>query len=147
MISTQLKNTYKSKEKAILVGVEIKSAKNNGDIENSIDELEQLANAAGASVVESMVQKLMKPSHYYLGKGKLEELKNLQGKYDTVIFDDELTPAQQRSIERYLGEETKVIDRTALILDLFASRANTREGKLQVELAQHQYPLPRLAGQ
>ena len=89
----------------------------------------------------------MKPSHYYLGKGKLEELKNLQGKYDTVIFDDELTPAQQRSIERYLGEETKVIDRTALILDLFASRANTREGKLQVELAQHQYLLPRLAGQ
>ena len=85
----------------------------------------------------------MKPSHYYLGKGKLEELKNLQGKYDTVIFDDELTPAQQRSIERYLGEETKVIDRTALILDLFASRANTREGKLQVELAQHQYLLPR----
>ena len=84
-----------------------------------------------------------------MGKGKLEELKLLRREagFDTLICDDELTPTQQRNLERAFGEQVKVIDRTALILDVFASRARTREGRLQVELAQAEYLLPRLAGQ
>ena len=89
-----------------------------------------------------------RPSHTYLGKGKLRELSETchSLEVDTVICDDELTPTQQRNLEDALGER-KVLDRTALILDVFASRARTREGRLQVELAQHEYLLPRLAGQ
>ena len=114
---------------------------------DSIEELAQLSSSAGARVVGRMLQKLERPSHSYLGKGKLEELKQLRGSYDTVILDDELTPTQQRNLEHAMGEEVKVIDRTALILDIFSQRARTREGRLQVELAQHQYLLPRLVGQ
>ena len=94
-----------------------------------------------------MTQSLAAPtSAYYLGKGKLEELALLKEEleFDLVIFDDELSPAQQRNLEKVLG--VKVIDRTALILDIFAHRAHTHEGKLQVELAQQEYILPRLAG-
>ena len=89
----------------------------------------------------------MPSSTYYVGKGKIAELISLkdQAQYDTVIFDDELSPRQQRNLEEILG--VKVIDRTALILDIFARKARTHEGKLQVELAQHQYLLPRLIGQ
>ncbi len=93
-------------------------------------------------------QKLDAPSPtYYIGKGKIAELVSLkeQTRYNTVIFDDELSPRQQRNLEEVL--EAKVIDRTALILDIFAKKARTREGQLQVELAQHQYLLPRLVGQ
>ncbi len=92
-------------------------------------------------------QQLEKPTPYYVGKGKLEEIRELKADLhaDLVIFDDELTPTQQRNLEQALGE--KVIDRTALILDIFARHARTREGQLQVRLAQHQYLLPRLAGQ
>lgn len=93
------------------------------------------------------MQRLEHPTHTYLGKGKLEELKRHRDGFDTVILDDELTPTQQRNIERTLGEDKKVIDRTALILDIFSQRARTREGRLQVELAQHEYLLPRLVGQ
>ena len=95
-----------------------------------------------------MTQKLDAPSPtYYIGKGKIEELIDLkeQNHYDTVIFDDELSPRQQRNLEETL--EVKVLDRTALILHIFARKARTHEGKLQVELAQHQYLLPRLVGQ
>ena len=94
-----------------------------------------------------MWQRLDKPTSVYLGKGKLEELKEItKAKHiDTVIFDDELGPTQQRNLENALGG-VKVIDRTALILDVFAQRARTKEGLLQVELAQHEYLLPRLAG-
>lgn len=95
-----------------------------------------------------LTQKLARPSpSYYLGRGKLKELISLRGqsRYTVVIFDDELSPRQQRNLEDAL--EVKVIDRTALILDIFARRARTREGQLQVELAQHKYLLPRLAGQ
>ena len=111
-------------------------------------ELGELARSAGARVVGSMVQRLDKPTHAYMGKGKLEELKRgaQEHAFDTVICDDELTPTQQRNLENALGD-AKVIDRTALILDVFARRAQTREGRLQVELAQHEYLLPRLAGQ
>jgi GTP-binding protein HflX len=95
-----------------------------------------------------MIQRLERPTSVYLGKGKIEELHDLvkEKRVNTVIFDDELTPTQQRNVENVLGG-VKVIDRSALILDVFAQRARTKEGRLQVELAQHQYLLPRLAGQ
>ena len=107
-----------------------------------------MAGTAGADVVGKLVQKVPVPSKtHYLGKGKLDELLSLKDTtgYDTVIFNDELSPLQQRNLEEFL--QVKVIDRVALILDIFAKRARTREGHLQVELAQHQYLLPRLAGQ
>jgi GTP-binding protein HflX len=107
-----------------------------------------LTNAAGAQVAGKIVQQLTVPSNpYYVGKGKLEELLALKDSvnYSTLILDDELSPAQQRNLEEALG--VKVIDRAALILDIFARRARTHEGRLQVELAQYQYLLPRLAGQ
>ena len=115
----------------------------------SLAELAELARTAGAMVVGDLTQNLRKPTHHYLGKGKLEELKSIiqVKRVDTVICDDELTPTQQRNLERALDENIKVIDRTALILDVFAARAQTREGRLQVELAQHEYLMPRLAGQ
>ncbi|PZC50463.1 MAG: GTP-binding protein HflX [Chloroflexi bacterium] len=106
-----------------------------------------LARSAGAEVVGTITQQLERPVHTYLGKGKIEELRSLRETFDTVILDDELTPTQQRNLEHGFGDNIKVIDRTALILDIFANRARTREGKLQVELAQHEYLLPRLAGQ
>ncbi len=98
-------------------------------------------------MVGTVFQKLDKPAHTYLGKGKIEELRVIHGAFDTLILDDELTPTQQHNLESAFGENIKVIDRTALILDIFASRARTKEGRLQVELAQHEYLLPRLAGQ
>ncbi len=107
-----------------------------------------MADTAGAEVVGALVQRLTKPNAaYYLGKGKVRELADLRREvgYDVVLFDDELSPTQQRNLERTL--EAKIIDRTALILDIFAKRAQTHEGRLQVELAQHEYLLPRLAGQ
>ena len=117
------------------------------DLEESLEELAQLTRTAGAQEVGIIQQRLQRFTHHYLGKGKLEELRDQQK--DTgatlVIFDDELTPTQQRNLEDNL--EVKVIDRTALILDVFSRHAHTREGQLQVELAQLQYLLPRLAGQ
>jgi len=117
-------------------------------VEDSIEELGQLARTAGAEVVGKLVQKLPVPSRtHYLGKGKLAELLSLKDTtdYDVAIFDDELTPLQQRHLEDFL--QVKVIDRAALIIDIFSKRARTHEGRLQVELAQHQYLVPRLAGQ
>ena len=125
-----------------------KENKGNWSAEASIDELAQLAGTAGAEVVGKVIQRLPVPSRtHYIGKGKLEELSSLKGSvnYDVVIFDDELSPLQQRNLEDAL--QVKVIDRVALILDIFSRRARTHEGQLQVELAQHQYLLPRLAGQ
>jgi len=135
-------------ERALLVGVEIKSSKDMWPIDSSMAELAMLAETAGAKVVGTLTQKVDRPSSsHYLGKGKLDELLYLKDKhnYNVVIFNEELSPRQQINLEDFL--EVKVIDRTALILDIFASRADTREGQLQVELAQHQYLLPRLAGQ
>ena len=117
-------------------------------MEVSIEELAQLASAAGADVVGKLTQRLPAPSKtHYLGKGKLEELLSLRDStdYNVVIFDDELSPLQQRNLEETL--QVKVIDRVVLILDIFAKRARTHEGQIQVELAQHQYLFPRLAGQ
>lgn len=128
--------------------VQTKGAKDAWSVEDSLEELALLVVTAGAEVTGALVQRLQKPTPaYYLGKGKVNELSNLKSEvgYDVVIFDDELSPTQQRNLEQAL--EVKVIDRTALILDIFAKRAQTHEGRLQVELAQHQYLLPRLAGQ
>jgi GTP-binding protein HflX len=127
--------------------VEIKGRKDRWPIEDSIAELESLAETAGVEVVGTMVQRLDGRSRTYLGKGKLMELKALreETEYNVAILDDELSPAQQNNLEDALL--VKVIDRTALILDIFARRAQTREGQLQVELAQDEYLLPRLAGQ
>jgi GTP-binding protein HflX len=142
--------TTKSKtERAFLVGVGSKTFNNNDwSIKDSLQELSHLTKTAGANVVGMLTQNLDTPSPaYYIGKGKIEELTGLkeQNQYDTVIFDDELSPRQQRNLEDALG--VKVIDRSALILHIFARKARTHEGKLQVELAQHQYLLPRLVGQ
>ena len=117
-------------------------------IDESLNELARLALTAKANVVGRLSQRLHTPTrNYYLGKGKLEELKALKENtgYNVAIFDDELTPLQQHNLEEAL--KVKVIDRVALILDIFARHAHTHEGKLQVELAQHRYLLPRLAGQ
>ena len=143
-----LHTTQTEVEKAFLVGVETRASADGWRIDSSLEELSYLAQAAGAEVVGRLTQKLGKPSAtHYLGRGKLKELLNLREEcpYTVVILNDELSPRQQRNLEEAL--EVKVIDRTALILDIFAKRAQTREGQLQVELAQHQYLLPRLAGQ
>ncbi len=113
-----------------------------------MEELALLAKTAGAKVVGSAVQKLDHPHPAtYVGKGKVQEVVSLrfERSYTTVIFDDELSPSQQRNLEEQL--DVKVLDRTALILDIFAQHARTKEGRLQVELAQHEYILPRLRGQ
>ena len=117
-------------------------------VEDSLEELASLAGAAGAEVVGAVVQRLRVPSrHSYLGSGKVAEIAAMraQGAFDLVILDDELSILQQRHLED--AWQVKVIDRTALILDIFAQRARTKEGLLQVELAQAEYLLPRLAGQ
>jgi GTP-binding protein HflX len=131
------------------VAVEIKGRGNSRwSSQSSLEELAQLALTAGADVVGRCVQRLERPTPaYYVGRGKVQELASLRHRlgYGTIIFDDELSPSQQRNLEDAL--QIKVLDRTALILDIFAQHARTREGALQVELAQHEYLLPRLAGQ
>ena len=117
------------------------------DIEHSMDELEALAEAAGVQVIGRLVQVRQRPeTAIYLGRGKVEELAQLceAMEADTVIFNDELSGVQIRNLEDRLG--VRIIDRTILILDIFARRATSREGKLQVELAQLQYRMPRLTG-
>ncbi|MDD4859557.1 MAG: GTPase HflX [Dehalococcoidales bacterium] len=131
-----------------MVGVAIKGSGSHRSAEASIDELGQLARTAGAKVVGKIIQQLASPvKQFYVGRGKLDEIiaKKADLNYDLVIFDDELSPLQQRNLEGIL--KVKIIDRVALILDIFAKRARTREGRLQVELAQHQYLISRLAGQ
>ena len=116
--------------------------------EGSLNELARLARTAGALVVGRTLQRREHPEPAtYIGKGKLDEVKSARGdtNYGVVIFDEQLAPAQQLRLESTLG--VKVLDRSALILDIFASRARTREASLQVELAQHEYLLPRLRGQ
>lgn len=131
------------KERAVLCSVDTGAF----DAEVSIDELEELCHTAGAEVIAKVVQVRPAPdAALFLGVGKLDEIKEFY-KYediDLLVFDDELTPSQQRNIEDYTG--FKVIDRTTLILDIFAQRARSKEGKLQVELAQLKYMLPRLTG-
>jgi GTP-binding protein HflX len=118
--------------------------------EESLEELARLADTAGLRVAERFIQRRSEIDPVtYVGKGKLEELREelaQRPELGVVIFDDELSPGQQRNIERTLGEEIRVLDRTALILDIFALHAHSREGQIQVELAQYEYLQPRLAG-
>jgi GTP-binding protein HflX len=134
-------------ERALLVGARLKSDHGSWDLEDSLVELGQLARTAGVEVAGQTWQRLDQFNPATLvGSGKVEELAELRQDldYDLVIFDDELSPRQQRNLEETLGEEVRVLDRTALILDIFGQHARTREGQLQVELAQYQYRLPRL---
>ena len=151
----RMKTTKPKPERAILVSATPKRGRLLWNPQDSLDELAELARTAGAKVLDRVSQRVPKPTQEYVGKGKLQEIRRLceELDVDTIICDDELTPTQQRNLESALafdgGHEParKVIDRTALILDVFASRARTREGRLQVELAQQEYLLPRLAGQ
>ena len=134
-------------EKAVLVAVEMNRQEHLWSLDDTLAELEYLANTAGAQVVGNVTQRANRLGSTYVGSGKVDEIREMMAELeaDVVIFDDELTPSQQRNLENALN--CKVIDRTALILDVFGQHASTHEGKLQVELAQHEYLLPRLAGQ
>ncbi len=139
----ELYENSQSPEIAMLVGIDT----DDYDAEVSIDELEELARTAGAVVCAKTLQKRDRPdSATYVGSGKLEEIKEFAeaNDVDLLIFDGELTPSQQRNIEN--ETDIRVIDRTTLILDIFAARARSGEGKIQVELAQLKYSLPRLGG-
>ena len=134
----------KKQERALLVGLE-QDGVSKWDLADSMDELRELASSAGAQVVSSVTQKLERPTApYYIGKGKAELIKDSfqTQQVTSVIFDNELSPAQGRNLEHLF--KRKVLDRTQLILDIFAQRARSREGRLQIELAQLQYLLPRL---
>ena len=140
---TDFHHNSDEKEKCILVSVDT----GYFDAELSINELEQLAETAGAEIYGKMIQKRDKPENTtYIGEGKLYELRDMckSAEIDLLIFDGELTPSQQRNIEYFT--DVRTIDRTTLILDIFALNARTGEGKLQVELAQLKYMLPRLSG-
>lgn len=142
-----LVSTAPFEERAILVGVEIQNQPGLLALEDSLDELALLAKTAGVRPIARITQRLESPNPATLiGTGKVEELRLavLEEQASVVIFDDELSPRQQRELERVLGDAVKVVDRTALILDIFARHARTREGAVQVELAQYEYRLPRL---
>lgn len=135
------------RERAIIVGVERPGT--SWSLESSMAELERLVDTAGAEVVARTFQKLDAPNpRTFVGSGKAEEVASLARtfKADLVVFDDELTPSQQVNLEKTVDRNVKVIDRTALILDIFALHATSKEGRLQVRLAQNQYLLPRLRG-
>lgn len=142
-----LHRTDEPQERAFLVGAELKSGRPLLPVEQSLDELARLADTAGMVVVGRASQRFERPdSATYIGSGKVEEVKLLveELEADVLVFDDELEPRHLRELEKIMGEKVKVIDRTALILDIFAQHAQTSEGKLQVELAQLEYRLPRL---
>jgi len=136
--------------RAFLVGTELRGDRGLLSVEDSLDELQQLAATAGIQVVGRTTQKLdrIHPATH-IGPGKVEEIQALVEELDAnlIIFDDELSPRHQRNLERIMGDGVRVLDRTALILDIFAQHARTHEGALQVELAQYKYRLPRLTRQ
>lgn len=139
-----MKETY---EKAILVGCQ-REEMDDERFQSSMDELESLTETAGGEALVAVSQKREKPHPAtYIGKGKVDELRSLVEEFepDVIIFNDELSPSQIRNLGKELG--SRIVDRTQLILDIFAQRARSREGQMQVELAQLQYMLPRLAGQ
>ena len=134
-------------ERALIVGVD--TGRSDWGMQESLDELERLVATADGEVVARETQKLDSPiPKTFVGSGKAQELADIVRRMDidVVVFDDELSPSQQSNLERIFGEPVKVIDRTALILDIFGRHATTREGRLQVQLAQLQYVLPRLRG-
>ena len=142
--------TNPPRERAFLVGVDLYKQKSFLSLEDSLTELALLSDTSGLDVVGELTQKLDRPHvKTYIGPGKVEELKALveETLSQVVIFDDELSPRHQRELQETLGRNVRVLDRTALILDIFAQHAHTSEGMLQVELAQYEYYLPRLTGQ
>ncbi|HLO28735.1 MAG TPA: GTPase HflX [Anaerolineales bacterium] len=142
--------TNPPREHAFLVGVELYQQKSFLSLEDSLTELSLLSDTSGLEVVGELTQKLDRPHvKTYIGPGKVDELKHLveETLSQVVIFDDELSPRHQRELQEELGRNVRVLDRTALILDIFAQHAHTSEGMLQVELAQYEYYLPRLTGQ
>lgn len=139
--------TIPPRPKAFLIGVDVKSEPSLLPIEDSLEELALLAETAGLDVVGELFQRLNSPNPVtYIGTGKVDEVKIMleDTESQVVVFDNELSPRHLRELEERFGENIHVIDRTALILDIFALHARTKEGKLQVELAQYQYRLPRL---
>jgi GTP-binding protein HflX len=135
------------RERALMIGVAFKQSPGFLTLDDSLSELALLAITAGLDVVGEARQNLDQPNpKTYLGSGKVEEVRQLISELvvDVVLFDDELNPRHQRELERTYGETVRIVDRTALILDIFAQHAATREGALQVELAQYEYRLPRL---
>ena len=146
MKASHLTSPPPGNERALLVGLET-PAESKWDHAESLQELGELVKSAGGEVVETMIQRRQSPTAaYYIGPGKANELAELcrQANVGTVIFNDELSPAQSRNLEKVF--ERKILDRTQLILDIFAQRAKSKDGKLQIELAQLQYLLPRLTG-
>ncbi|MBL8057417.1 MAG: GTPase HflX [Anaerolineales bacterium] len=142
--------TKPPQERTFLVGVEVRSAPHLLGVEDSLSELALLADTAGLNVIGETYQKIDHPDpNTFIGSGKVEDVRAFveETLADVVIFDEELSPRHQRELERIFGEKVRVLDRTALILDIFAQHAHTREGALQVELAQYQYRLPRLTRQ
>jgi GTPase len=139
--------TKRLKERTFLVGVEISGREQLLTLSDSLAELALLADTAGLDVVGQATQKLEHPnSQTFIGSGKVEEVQALAEEFqaEVILFDDELSPRHLRELERIYGDRFRILDRTALILDIFAQHANTREGALQVELAQYEYRLPRL---
>ncbi len=139
--------TKAPRERAFLVGVEIFGQEGLLSLDDSLEELALLADTAGLEVVGELTQNLSRPNvKTFIGSGKVQELKVFleETLAQVVIFDDELSPRHQRELEKLLGENVRLLDRTSLILDIFAQHAKTREGMLQVELAQYEYYLPRL---
>ncbi len=139
--------TMGPRERAFLVGVEVRGQENLLVLEDSLTELALLSKTAGLQVVGNAQQRLNHPhSQTYIGTGKVEEVQALveELQADVVIFDDELSPRHLRELEKIFTSDVRILDRTALILDIFAQHAATREGALQVELAQYEYRLPRL---
>jgi GTP-binding protein HflX len=142
--------TLPPRERAFLVGVEIHGQAGILPLSDSLTELALLADTAGLEVVGELTQNLSRPNpETFIGAGKVEELKALveETLAQVVVFDDELLPRHQRELERILGDKVRVMDRTGLILDIFAQHAHSSEGMLQVELAQYEYYLPRLTRQ
>jgi GTP-binding protein HflX len=142
--------TNAPRERAFLVGVDLYQQKSFLPLTESLAELALLSNTSGLDVVGELTQKLDRPHvKTYIGPGKVDELKTLveETLAQVIIFDDELSPRHQRELQEIMGRNVRVLDRTALILDIFAQHAHTSEGMLQVELAQYEYYLPRLTGQ
>ena len=147
MAKGRIQSSIKGPERTLMVGVQLAGERSLLPMEDSLDELTLLARTAGLEVVGQASQRVATPNPKTLiGEGKVEEVKALAEELDAsvVLFDNELSPRHQRELEKILGENIRVVDRTSLILDIFALHANTHEGALQVELAQYEYRLPRL---
>jgi GTP-binding protein HflX len=147
MVKKQTHSSATPRERAFLVGVEIFGEEGILPLDDSLAELALLAKTAGLDVVGELTQKLSRPNaKTFIGSGKVDELLALAEETlaQVIVFDDELSPRHQRELEKLLGKNIRILDRTSLILDIFAQHAKTREGMLQVELAQYEYYLPRL---